>query len=178
MLHDCLLLFDRFDHFVLLHACLVHCFPALCVNLSAHLVLCLPMLRLPVLGSHIVTLYVHRVSRILATWPPHYHLRLSAASTAFFMPVLVLRSSFLIQSFRVTCIIFLSIFLWQILIFCSFLFSDHVWLLYSSTGSTHFSNTCTLRLVFKVLSVGINFRLQNFLQAWPILLLISFSLDM
>ena len=41
---------------VLLRARLVHCFPALCVNLSAHLVLCLPMFRLPVLGSHMVTL--------------------------------------------------------------------------------------------------------------------------
>ena len=62
--------------------------------------------------------HVHRVSRILPTWPPHFHLRLSATSTASFMPVLVLRSSFLIRSFRVTCIIFLSIFLWQILIIC------------------------------------------------------------
>jgi hypothetical protein len=71
-----------------------HCPPVTLLNASAHQVSDHPVLLVPSLTSHIDVACVHLCWTLLATWPPHFHFRLSATAIMSFMLVLCLTSAF------------------------------------------------------------------------------------
>ena len=91
-------------------ALLDHWSPASLLSWSAHVVRSRPTFLLPSLGSHMVSLCVHLLLSILATWPLHFQLSLSARLEASLMPVLLLKCSHRIRSRSVTWVILRSIF--------------------------------------------------------------------
>ena len=110
--------FSSSFHNALSLALLDHWSPASLLSWSAHLVRCLPMFFLRSLGSHMVSLCVHLLLSILATWPLHFHLSLSARLEASLMPVFLLKSSPRTRSRSVTWGILRSIFRWHTWIIC------------------------------------------------------------
>ena len=75
--------FSSSFHNTLSFALLDNWSPASLLSWSAHLVRCRPTFPLPSLGSHMVSLYVHLLLSILATWPLHFHLRHTKISLCY-----------------------------------------------------------------------------------------------
>jgi hypothetical protein len=101
-------------------------------------------LRSPFAYSYVPHWYsvFHLRWSILATWPPHFNLRLCATATMPFMLVLCLTSAFVTRSLHTTFSILHSIIRWQVWsIFFSFNVSDHVRAPYNRTGNTQDSRT-------------------------------------
>ena len=84
--------FSSSFHNTLSFALLDHWSPASLLSWSAYLVRCRPTFLRPSLESHMVSLFVHLLLSILAMWPLHFHLSLSARLEASLMPVLLLKS--------------------------------------------------------------------------------------
>lgn len=127
-------LFSEMSHFYKCHVysiCsgfwlfMTHCPPPVTLlNVSVHWVFCLPVLLLPILTSHTDVAWVHLHQSTLATWPPHFYLRLKSTATMFFVLVLSLTSAFFTQSLHTTCSFLCSIFHWQLWSIFSLSMSD------------------------------------------------------
>ena len=101
--------------------------PTYWIKLSHHLVLGRPRGLLFPWGIHSVTLIVHLLSRLLATWPAHLCLLSLMLLTMSVTPLCARIHSVLFLSLRVTPIMILSIFLWVVISFSSWvLLNDQV----------------------------------------------------
>src|SRR5437773_9119449 len=91
---------------------------------SSHLILGLAFLRFRCMGSHSVTVRVHRSSFILATCPAHCHFSCFILSIMSCTPVYCLTHSFILRSllvipcffeffFNLSCILFVTAQVWH-----------------------------------------------------------------
>ena len=148
--------------------------PTYWIKSSHHLVLGRPRGLLFPWGIHSVILIVHLLSRLLATWPAHLCLLSLMLLIMSVKPLCFRIHSVLFLSLRVTPIMILSIFLWVVTSFSSWvLLSDQVSQPYVITGSIHSLNAFLFSLIGTFLSRMMLSSLQNALHPWPILLFIS-----
>ena len=126
----------------------LHVGPIYWIKSSHHLVFGRPRGLLFQCGIHAVTLIVHLLSRLLATCPGHLCL-LSLILLLISVTPLCFRIHFvLFLFFRVTPIMILSIFLWVVTGFSSWvLLRDQVSQPYVITGSIHSLNAFLVRLI-------------------------------
>ena len=127
--------------------------PTYWIKSSHHLVLGRPRGLLFPWGIHSVILIVHLLSRLLATWPAHLCLLSLMLLIMSVKPLCFRIHSVLFLSLRVTPIMILSIFLWVVTSFSSWvLLSDQISQPYVITGSIHSLNTFLFSLIGTFLS--------------------------
>ena len=102
--------------------------PTYWIKSSHHLVLGRPRGLLFPWGIHSVILIVHLLSRLLATWPAHLCLLSLMLLIMSVKPLCFRIHSVLFLSFRVTPIMILSIFLWVVTSFSSWVLLNHRYL--------------------------------------------------
>ena len=155
-------------------ASLVHVGPIYVVRSSRHLRFCLPLVLLPFLGCHSVTLLVHLLSSLRIRWPAHLHLASLIFTMISFTWVCFLISVFLILSLIVMLSILLSIALCAVISFCSnCLVVVHVSAPYVIVGITHWSNILLLRDIGSLRSQSISLNLPKQLHPAFILIITS-----
>ena len=144
------------------------------VRSSRHLRFCLPLVLLPFLGCHSVTLLVHLLSSLRIRWPAHLHLASLIFSMISFTWVCFLISVFLILSLIVMLSILLSIALCAVISFCSScLVVVHVSAPHVIVGITHWSNILLLRDIGSLRSQSISLNLPKQLHPAFILIITS-----